>query len=404
MKNRIVCRFLDTVLVYLGFTLGLWLRNSRLNFSSSTFQDNFYILPILTIISVLTMVFVNAYPARFKSGFLLLKTTFISWIVGILVSMSFMYVLRERWGSFPSSIFLISFPIILVFLAASRLVVYMLSGDISRKVIFLNEAGFKNLDALLNEAEIDEIVLTVHIPSVKQLYHLLKIAELKNARLCILPKLYDEIVAKRVNGKDKPLFIPQAYFKNSPEESLIRLCDVLISVVLLFMFLPFLAIIALLIRVDSPCGVIYKQLRVGQNGKEFMLYKFRSMVMDAPQFSRPGHLALQDDARVTKMGRFMRKFRIDEIPQIFNVIKGDMSLVGPRPEAVYRVREHRALQGIRLSLKPGLTGLAQVIGLYHTVPRHKLRYDYLYINKRSLRLNLVILFKTVPSVLFRPGS
>jgi lipopolysaccharide/colanic/teichoic acid biosynthesis glycosyltransferase len=128
------------------------------------------------------------------------------------------------------------------------------------------------------------------------------------------------------------------------------------------------------------------------------------MIVGAAQYSRPEAIPLESDDRVTAFGKIIRRCRIDEIPQVFNVLRGDMSFVGPRPEAVYRVKEHRALQGIRLSVKPGITGLAQIEGYYHISPRHKLKYDYLYINNRSLALNLKIILKTVLVVLFKPGS
>jgi len=113
---------------------------------------------------------------------------------------------------------------------------------------------------------------------------------------------------------------------------------------------------------------------------------------------------LSQDERVTHFGRFLRRSRIDEFPQVFNVLLGDMSFVGPRPEMVERVKNHRALQGIRLSVRPGLTGLAQVEGNYHTAPKDKLRYDYLYIRNRTFLLNIKILARTVLVVMTKPGS
>ncbi len=128
------------------------------------------------------------------------------------------------------------------------------------------------------------------------------------------------------------------------------------------------------------------------------------MISGAEQFSRPKDIPLEMDVRVTKIGKYLRRTRLDELPQLFNVIMGSMSLVGPRPEAVYRVREHRALQGIRLSVPPGITGLAQIEGCYHMPPHHKLKYDYLYIKNRSLFFNLNILFKTILVIVLKPGS
>lgn len=185
-------------------------------------------------------------------------------------------------------------------------------------------------------------------------------------------------------------------------EFLIRGFDVLASVIILVLASPIILVLAILIKLTSPGDVLFKQERVGKNGRIFTLYKFRSMIPDAERHTGPV-LARPDDSRVTPVGRFMRRARLDELPQLFNVIRGDMSLVGPRPERPFFVYRHKALQGIRLSVRPGITGLAQVRGCYHTRPEHKLRYDYLYIRNRSLWLNLAIMLRTIPVVIRGSG-
>jgi lipopolysaccharide/colanic/teichoic acid biosynthesis glycosyltransferase len=156
------------------------------------------------------------------------------------------------------------------------------------------------------------------------------------------------------------------------------------------------------IKITSRGPVIYKQHRVGENGKIFVLYKFRTMVMYAEKVwgFKP---AIEEDERITYIGKLLRKTRLDELPQLINVLKGDMSLVGPRPENLYRVKTHEALRGARLAVKPGITGLAQIRSLYDLKPDHKLKYDYLYIQKRSFFLNLYILIKTIPVLLNKTG-
>jgi lipopolysaccharide/colanic/teichoic acid biosynthesis glycosyltransferase len=133
-----------------------------------------------------------------------------------------------------------------------------------------------------------------------------------------------------------------------------------------------------------------------------MLYKFRTMVHNAEKHTGPVWAA-RDDDRVTPIGKILRRTRLDELPQLFNVLKGDMSLVGPRPERPYFVKQHKVLQGVRLVVKPGITGLAQVRGQYDLKPEHKLKYDYLYIQKRSLFLNIYILLQTIPVILLKRG-
>jgi lipopolysaccharide/colanic/teichoic acid biosynthesis glycosyltransferase len=183
---------------------------------------------------------------------------------------------------------------------------------------------------------------------------------------------------------------------------LIWTVDMIGGVSLSVLTLPLWLIICVLIRATSPGPAIYRQQRVGKNGKVFTLYKFRTMVAHAEK--EWGFLpATVDDIRITKVGGILRRTRLDELPQLINVLKGDMSLVGPRPENLHRVSMHKALQGARLAVKPGITGLAQVRSLYDLKPDHKLKYDYLYIQKRSVRLNLYILAKTVAVVFGKTG-
>ena len=186
------------------------------------------------------------------------------------------------------------------------------------------------------------------------------------------------------------------------QEFLIRLLDLAGAFVMLILAAPVMLLFSCLIRVFSPGPILYKQERVGKQGRPFVLYKFRSMINEAERHVGP-IWAAKDDDRVTPIGKLMRKMRIDELPQGFNGLKGDMSLVGPRPERPFFVQRHKALQGVRLAVKPGLTGLAQIRAFYDLKPEHKLKYDYLYIQNRSLLLNLSILLRTVPVVIRKTG-
>jgi len=185
-------------------------------------------------------------------------------------------------------------------------------------------------------------------------------------------------------------------------ESLIRGFDVVGSVILLLLTAPLMLFTAVLVKCSSAGPVLYNQFRVGRNGKIFTLYKFRTMVDGAENDTGPVWAA-KDDRRVTAIGKILRCTRLDELPQFFNVLQGDMSLVGPRPERPYFVKQHRVLQGVRLAVKPGITGLAQIRAVYDLKPEHKLKYDFLYIQKRSFLLNLYILLMTIPVVLLRKG-
>ena len=142
-------------------------------------------------------------------------------------------------------------------------------------------------------------------------------------------------------------------------EFLIRLSDIIGSVIILILALPLMVISALLVKMTSAGPAFYKQGRVGQGGRPFILYKFRTMIDNAEEHVGPVW-ALPEDDRVTPVGRILRRMHVDELPQLLNILWGDMSLVGPRPERPFFVERHKALQGVRLAVKPGLTGLAQV--------------------------------------------
>jgi lipopolysaccharide/colanic/teichoic acid biosynthesis glycosyltransferase len=183
---------------------------------------------------------------------------------------------------------------------------------------------------------------------------------------------------------------------------MIRLVDVAGSVVILVLALPVMVAAAALIKLTSPGPVLYRQERVGKDGRLFTLYKFRTMIDGAEKHVGPVWAA-RDDERITPLGRILRRTRLDELPQLYNILRGDMSLVGPRPERPYFVERHQALQGVRLAVKPGLTGLAQVRSFYDLKPAHKVKYDYLYIQNRSVLLNVYILLRTIPVLFTKKG-
>lgn len=164
-------------------------------------------------------------------------------------------------------------------------------------------------------------------------------------------------------------------------------------------------VVAVLIKRDSPGSVLYRQERLGLNGKPFMMVKFRSMYVDAE--ARGAQWAQVDDPRVTSIGKIIRASRLDELPQLWNILKGDMSVVGPRPErpCFYELFE-TYIHGFskRTLVKPGLTGYAQVNGGYDLKPEEKIVYDLEYINKQSISLDLWCIFKTVKLLFTHEGA
>ena len=194
--------------------------------------------------------------------------------------------------------------------------------------------------------------------------------------------------------------------KRKPVYSFIkRAFDIAVSFTAGLLLLIPLGIIAVLIRLDSEGPALYKQERLGKNGKAFYMYKFRSMRIDAEK--NGPKWADQNDDRCTRLGKFLRKCRLDELPQLWNIFMGHMSIVGPRPERPFFYDEFETyIHGFRhrLAVQPGLTGLAQVNGGYDLDPEEKIVYDMRYIKERSLWMDLKIMFKTVALLFSHEGA
>lgn len=193
-----------------------------------------------------------------------------------------------------------------------------------------------------------------------------------------------------------------------------RLFDVVMSAFLLIFLSPWLLFISLLIYLDSPGPVLFRQIRVGKHGQLFVLWKFRSMHLDAEQ--QKATLLINNDMpdgilfkikldpRITRAGRLLRKFSLDELPQLWNVLKGDMSLVGPRPPLPEEVQQYTPYQRQRLEVIPGITGLWQISGRSEIPFLQQVELDLQYIATQSLGSDLKILLKTVPAVLTGRGA
>jgi exopolysaccharide biosynthesis polyprenyl glycosylphosphotransferase len=188
-----------------------------------------------------------------------------------------------------------------------------------------------------------------------------------------------------------------------------RFVDLLLAFIGSIIFLPLMGIIAVLVKLDSKGPVIFSQERIGQKGKIYSIHKFRSMICDAEKECGPVW-AGNDDSRITRVGKIIRKWRFDEIPQLWNVLKGDMSFVGPRPEREYFVEDLQKTIPFyreRLTVKPGLTGWAQVCYSYGSSVEdaiEKLNYDLFYIKNLSFLMDLMIVMRTIKIVLFRKGA
>ena len=174
--------------------------------------------------------------------------------------------------------------------------------------------------------------------------------------------------------------------------------DEFISALLIIALSPLLILIALLIRIDSKGSSVFSQERIGKEGSIFILYKFRTMKVGA-EIETIGKYITSGEDQLTKMGRLLRRWALDELPQLFNVIKGDMSIVGPRPALPYQVEKYNEHQRKRLLVKPGLTGWAQVNGRNKLTWPERIEYDVWYVENWSLWLDFKIIIKTIPALL-----
>lgn len=180
-----------------------------------------------------------------------------------------------------------------------------------------------------------------------------------------------------------------------------RLFDIFFSLMAIIITGPLLVIISILIVLDSKGGVIFKQKRLGKDGKDFTIYKFRTMVENAENIGS-GIFSYENDNRVTMVGKILRKTSLDELPQSFNILKGDLSFVGPRPPVTYypcKYHEYNDFQKQRFQVKPGLTGLALIKGRKELAWGERIKYDVEYVHNMSLLLDIKILFLTIPKVL-----
>ena len=266
-----------------------------------------------------------------------------------------------------------------------------------------------NVGEIVDHFGVDEIVFC-SAPSWRDrvLNRLCRLQEESRANIGILPSPFDITIGKlrHINIHDTPLI----EVKENPNEPfarfLKRLFDVTIATTGLILTLPFMFLIGAVIRLASAGPALYLQERVGQRGQRFALFKLRTMVVHAEEASG-ATLSVPNDPRVTPVGRILRRFRLDELPQFWNVIKGDMSFVGPRPERPHFVGDYEKSvpgYGERHKVKPGMTGLAQVRSFYDTRPESKLKYDLAYIYNYSLSLDLLILLETLKVIVTRRGS
>jgi exopolysaccharide biosynthesis polyprenyl glycosylphosphotransferase len=273
--------------------------------------------------------------------------------------------------------------------------------------------GAEGLREIVARERIDRIVLAPVSTDQADTLELVRVSKLAGVRVSVLPRLF-EAIGSAVEFEDIDgitLLGLRRFGLTRSSRATKRAFDLVGSGLALFAVAPVMGLVALLVRFDSPGPIFFRQVRVGRDGNHFCIYKFRTMVEDAESLKASlreynettGLFKLADDPRTTRIGRLLRRTSLDELPQLFNVLRGDMSLVGPRPLVVDEDSKVLGLDRSRLHLTPGMTGHWQIMGSGRVPMDEMVSIDYLYVANWSLWSDLKILARTIPYVLGRGG-
>jgi len=440
---------LDVAFINLGIVLAFWLRFSG-RLPAFNFQAYTNLAGFISLILVGCLYVFDLYkPEKQQGSGAIIPAVVKAVSLGLIFTTSLTFFVRLF--SFPRLVFFLSWLTLIILLSSWRLLGakllkinwpeqkvlvvgtnelakqvleelklrsdwgYKVVGVVSRKPSYVGRSldGTKvigvisDLVSIIQEKYVDRVIVATPMRQRELLEELSRTQRAQQVKVEVVPELY-EILIGRI---DYNLLsdIPLIQLTKEPVPSWVKLSknifDRLLSALLLLVFAPVMLICALIIKLTSKGPVFYKQERVGQNEKLFWLYKFRTMIDKAEAATGPV-LATEDDQRITPIGRFLRRYRLDELPQLFNILKGEMSFVGPRPERPFFVKQFKkSIPGYaeRFLIKPGLTGLAQVSGSYATTPANKLKYDLIYLYNQSLFLDIKILFSTFKVVLTASG-
>ncbi len=388
---------------------------------------------VIGIYIVITVIFNKVY-GSYKVGYLRKSEAFYSQLISVFVINLITYcqisVIGRDFMHFMPMIFLTVIDIIIVlvwtlvyaFVYAKlfpprKMIIVYGSRNAGSLVVKMSQRADKYIisESVKADEDIDVIkkkilgyggVILYDVPD-RVRNDILKFCFDRQLRVYMAPKISDIIVrgAQEINLFDSPLLLCRNDGLSIEVRAAKRIFDFGFAVFLLpFLIVP-MVVVALAIKIEDGGPVIYRQERLTTHGKRFNVLKFRSMTVDAEKDGK-AVLARDGDSRITKVGAFIRKCRLDELPQIFNIIKGDMSFVGPRPERPAIAAEYEkdmAEFSFRLTVKAGLTGYAQIMGKYDTTPYDKLRMDLMYIEKYSLLLDFKIILMTIKTMIF-PGK
>lgn len=422
--QRTLLMLQDAITIAACYLAALYLR-----FGGAPPAENLAVFPHVAaatvVVNVVLLYLYDTYHDLHRPGPDLLAAVVLASVLGTAASMVVPYALRLT--AFPRSLFAIALPLQVTAVALLRLPWMRWSQHVARQRRIAVAAGDGLRDLLresVRQAFAPREVLDLDPPLPERLAELAPDtvllgpdldpalrAELHAAcafrgiRCLIVPTLSDLFFARPAISQvgEFPVFVGRGVTV-SPDHAVVkRAADVIGAALLLVVTAPLLLLAAAAIKLAEPrAPVLFRQERVGLHGRRFMLLKLRTMVPDAERHTGPV-LSGPDDPRVTPVGRVLRRWRLDELPQLWNVLRGDMSLVGPRPERPEFVMEFEAanpLYALRHAVRPGLTGLAQVLAGYDTDFRDKLRYDLMYVAFASPLLDVKILVLTAKALLF----
>lgn len=419
--HKFILLFVDLIIIFVSYVAAFLLRYQEI--PTRNWNSFLSLAPWILLIGLFFLVVYELYSVNRKSVWDLVTSLMVSVTFMMFLTMAASYLFRQ-----------FALPRTVIIIASILMVILMLIWKyVFKKIYYLEEIGRllivgdkneieklvkhlkdpllsvqQNITKLQLNESLDKIIETINkvdyvmvcsdVPEetkTKIIYHAVR----KSKVVYIIPSFYDMLLSKSyITSLDDTMVMAVKPFGFSWDQLCIkRLFDITVSLIMLVLLFPVFFIVGLLIKLEKPRGaVFYSQKRIGLNNREFSIYKFRSMIEGAENYTGPT-LAKENDNRVTRIGRFIRSTRIDELPQLFNVLKGDMSLVGPRPEREFFVRQflqkHEAYQ-YRNTVRPGITGYAQIMGKYSTDVEDKLRYDLYYIRNYSLWLDFVILLRT----------
>ncbi len=438
-KSLLISILGDVVLVNAATILAFLIRFSG-RIPASNFQAYLEIIPWITLIRILVFYFAGLYEREDEEdGFHIFYSVFIAVTLGSIAIVALSFYLRTL--PFPRTVFPISwaFNILLIstwhaylfYQRQKRLppkrflvvggspkgeeiveeiknqpfprskVVGLLGSDDKSKGSF----DSPSLRRALRQKKASDVVIADPDVSHHKILDMVFAAEAEDVTVWLVPGLYEVMLGKveLTHLGDVPLIKLRSEPLKEREKVIKRLVDLIFSILVLIFSAPLMLLLPLIIKLESKGPILYRQKRVGLKGKIYEVYKFRSMLENAEAETGP-ILARQNDERVTRVGSFLRRFHLDELPQFFNVLKGEMSLVGPRPERPAFIEEfNREIRGYsrRFAVKPGITGLAQLYGKYETSAGKKLKYDLAYINNWSLGMDLKIFFMSTEIILGR---